>query len=322
MRESQMKRPYAVFLATVVIASCSSTDKTPDGGGGAAGMSAAGSSGTPNHAGSAGHSGGAGGLNAAGQGGTSAAGTSGSGGKGGAFGTGGGSGVAGAYGGGAGVGGSAGSAAAGGGGKGGAAGGGGASGAAGGGGKGGASGNGGSAGAAGGPAKYCDTHPLSPAPIVVTERFDFEDVGDSSQVLEYAVPSVCDEAAVANAVGSCGEWKYTPDATSPSVVRRRWISDPIGVKYAPVCMAAGMTRVTFAAKGNVGGEKVSFGASQATPIEITLTTTWTQYAISLTGVNYNTDAQGVLPGFFWLVDPVKNTGAVRFAVDDIKYVNN
>ncbi|MEI9952441.1 MAG: hypothetical protein WDO74_26545 [Pseudomonadota bacterium] len=83
-----------------------------------------------------------------------------------------------------------------------------------------------------------------------------------------------------------------------------------------------MTKVTFAARGDMGGEKVSFGASQAITIEVTLTNSWAHYSISLSGVNYNTDAQGVHPAFFWLVDPTKNSGTVRFAVDDIQYVNN
>ena len=53
-----------------------------------------------------------------------------------------------------------------------------------------------------------------------------------------------------------------------------------------------------------------------------MTTSWAQYSISLTGVNYNTDAQGALPGCFWLADPAKNAVAIRFAVDDIEDVDD
>jgi len=107
------------------------------------------------------------------------------------------------------------------------------------------------------------------------------------------------------------------------VVKHLWVSDLPNTSHPPVCMAAGMTKVTFAAKGGVGGgERVSFGASQATAVEFTLTPLWARYSISLAGVNYNTDAQGVQPGFFWLVDPIRNAGAITFAVDDILYVNN
>jgi len=188
----------------------------------------------------------------------------------------------------------------------------------------GASGNagtGGSGGSAGAPTKYCDTHPLASAPFTMTDHFDDEYVGDASaQVTEYALPDVCDEPAEANAVGTCGEWQYSPKATGATTVKLQWLADPIGVKYAPTCLAAGMTRVTFAAKGKLGGEKLTFGASQATPIVVTLTTSWTQYSISLAGVNYNSDVLGVQPGFFWQADPTN--GTIRFAVDDIKYVNN
>ncbi|HET7538644.1 MAG TPA: hypothetical protein VFK05_02195 [Polyangiaceae bacterium] len=181
-------------------------------------------------------------------------------------------------------------------------------------------GSAGSAGSGGAPTKYCDTHAISNAPVIVTDHFDDVYVGTASQVTEHALPSVCDDAAEANAVGSCAEWTYTPSTGSPSGVKLQWVSDAIGVKYAPTCMAPGMTRVTFAAKGAVGGEKLTFGASQATPIVVTLTTAWTQYSISLAGVAYNTDAVGVQPGFFWQTDPAN--GTIRFAVDDIKYVDN
>jgi hypothetical protein len=182
----------------------------------------------------------------------------------------------------------------------------------------GASGSSGTAGSGGAPAKYCDSHPLAPAPFTMTEHFDDAYVSGASQMTEHALPSVCPSKT--GAVGTCAEWTYKPDVSNPIAVKLQWLSDPAGVKYAPTCLVAGMTRVTFAAKGNAGGEKLTFGASQATPIVVTLTNAWAEYSISLTGVNYNSDAVGVQPGFFWQTDPAN--GTIRFAVDDIKYVNN
>jgi len=306
-----MNRLWGVSFAGLVLASCSSTTSTPGGSAGASGSgggSSTGTSGSANTAGSAGHADGEAGANSAAQGGANAGvgGSSAAGkGSGGASG-----GNAGASAGAAGSSGAAGASGASGGGSG-KAGGGGTSGAA------GAS----SGGSAGAPAKYCDTHALASAPFTVTDHFDDEYVGDASnQVTEYALPDVCDEPAEANAVGNCAEWQYTPKATGGTTVKLQWLSDPIGVKYAPTCLAPGMTRITFAAKGKVGGEKLTFGASQATPIVVTLTSSWTQYSISLSGVNYNSDVLGVQPGFFWQTDPAN--GTIRFALDDIKYVNN
>jgi len=308
-----MNRGYGVALASVLVASCSTTDPGQPGSAGASsvggGASVAGSGGTQNHAGSAGQStnnagrdnGGQGGSNSAGTGGSRAGGlggnASGAAGKGGASaaGAGGVAGSGGALGNSGGLSGSGGS--------------------------GGSGGNGGAGGSGGGPAKYCDTHPLAPAPFTVTDRFEDVYVGSvNGQVTEHALPDVCDDPAEANAVGTCAEWTYKPAATNPTPSKLQWRSDPATTTYAPTCLAPGMTRVTFAAKGAVGGEKLTFGASQATPQVITLTNAWAQYSISLAGVNYNSDSIGLQPAFFWQTDPAN--GKIRFAVDDIKYVNN
>jgi len=312
----------------LVLASCSSTDApTPAGGGasavagaGAAGSAAGGSAGLAHAGSSSGVPAGAGGASGAGAGAAGA--TSGAGGAGGSGGAGPSAGAGGASGGAGGAAGSSGVAGAG---AGGSAGKGGAGGSA---GKGGAGGNGGNAGGAGAPAKFCDGKTLLAAPVVVSDLFQVNQVGTmlNLQLTEYAAPSVCDEAPEASAVGHCGEYKYTPIANG-GTVKWQWISDPTGAPgdtYGPICMAAGMTKVMFRAKGNVGGEIVTFGASQATSVDITLTNAWAQYSISLTNVKYNSDSQGVQPGFFWTLAEATNPGktSVRFALDDIKYVTN
>jgi hypothetical protein len=307
-----MKRRYCLVFGVVLLASCSSTDAPSPAGAGASatagagsgGRPAGGSSGASSPGGSAGApSGGAG--NASGSAGISGAGSSAGGASGASSGAGGASGASSGAGGASGASGTAG-----------------ASGAA---GSAGAGGNGGSAGSAGAPAKYCDSHALVPAPVIVTEAFEVDQVGKdlNLQLSEYDFPAVCDEAAVMDGVGSCTEWEYKPE-TGGGTIKWQWVSDPAGIKYAPVCMAAGMTKVTFAARGKLGGEIVTFGASQATPVDITLTAEWKQYSISLANVKYNSDSQGVQPAFFWSLDASKNPGklSVRFAAGDIQYVNN
>ncbi len=306
-----MNRRYCLVFGVVVLASCSSTDAPAPAGGGASATAGANAAGSPAGGSSGASSAGAAGLaTSAGAGNVSgAAPGAGAGGT-----SGGASGAAGAN--------SAGAPA----GSGGASG---ASGASGAGGSAGKGGSGGNAGGAGAPAKYCDGKTLTPAPVIVTDRFNDNDDNSvtgkdlSDQLAEWVLPDNCDDSAEDNAVGSCHEYEYTPEPDG-GVVKWAWLSDPAGIKYAPVCMAAGMTKVAFRARGYLGGEKVTFGASQATPVDITLTTTWTQYSISLANVKYNSDSQGVQPGFYWTLVETLNPGkaSVRFDIDDIKYVND
>lgn len=110
--------------------------------------------------------------------------------------------------------------------------------------------------------------------------------------------------------------------------QNNWGTDP-GLN-----VAAGATQVTFYAKGDVGGEAVqfkvggindpmsamngnygdSFAVSSTTEI---LTTTWTQYTVSLTGASY---ASGVLGGFCWVAAATDGGNAnIKFYVDDIQW---
>jgi hypothetical protein len=313
-----MNRRYCLVFGVLALASCSSTDVPVVAGAGASAVAGAG--GSP-AAGSANIAAGAAGLfNAAGAAGTVAAGA----------GAGGSSGASGAS---SGAGGASGASSGAGGASGASDGAGGASGASGGaGGSAGKGGSGGNSGGAGAPAKYCDGKTLLPAPVIVSNYFDHNDDNSatgkdiSDQLTEWVVPDNCDDPAEDNAVGSCYEFEYTPE-TDGGAVKWAWLTDPSdtpGYKYALVCMAAGMTKVMFRARGYVGGEKVTFGASQATPVDVTLTNVWTQYSISLTNVKYNSDSQGVQPGFYWTLVETLNPGkaSVRFDIDDIKYVND
>jgi len=51
--------------------------------------------------------------------------------------------------------------------------------------------------------------------------------------------------------------------------------------------------VTFQARGAAGGEVVTFSAAGAAETPFTLTNAWKAYSISLVGVAYNTDLDGV-----------------------------
>jgi hypothetical protein len=91
--------------------------------------------------------------------------------------------------------------------------------------------------------------------------------------------------------------------------------------HPPVCIANGATKVTFQARGAAGGEVVTFSAAGAAEIPITLTTSWAEYMVPLSGVQYNTPDDGVDSGFFWKVAPPTPGGApVTFFVDDLQFV--
>jgi hypothetical protein len=96
-------------------------------------------------------------------------------------------------------------------------------------------------------------------------------------------------------------------------------------------IAPGATKVTFYAAGAAGGEQIQFctGGMNATgpttalpysdtlnvkPPAFTLTTQWTQYSLSLSGLTY-TD---IIGGFCWVAASTTTT-PIKFYVDDIQF---
>ncbi|HXK18979.1 MAG TPA: hypothetical protein VNG33_14305, partial [Polyangiaceae bacterium] len=172
-------------------------------------------------------------------------------------------------------------------------------------------------------AAYCDNKTLSPLPYTVNDGFQPSgwqgDIGAIS-VPTGVQPDAC-AARVANAVGICSVWRFTPNAVTPAWAGVTW-SKMWDAQYThpPVCLAAGATKVTFQARGAAGGEVVTFSAAGAAETAFTLTNAWKAYSISLVGVAYNTDADGVDSGFFWKVaPPTPAGGAVTFFIDNIQF---
>ncbi len=110
---------------------------------------------------------------------------------------------------------------------------------------------------------------------------------------------------------------------------QNWGTEP-GLVIAP-----GAKQVSFYAMGAVGGEQLTFksgginepisaanGAygdtfAVASPV-VTLTTTWTQYTISLQGASYS---EGVLGAFVWVASEVGDGGNenIKFYLDDLTW---
>jgi hypothetical protein len=99
-------------------------------------------------------------------------------------------------------------------------------------------------------------------------------------------------------------------------------------------VASGATSVTFYARGDVGGETVTFKAgginspistttgaygdtfTVSSPTEV-LTTDWQQYSLSLQGTSYE---GGVLGGFCWVANETDaGNGNIKFYVDDLQW---
>lgn len=96
----------------------------------------------------------------------------------------------------------------------------------------------------------------------------------------------------------------------------------------------GATKITFMAKGDIGGENIAFfmggigvddkdksypDSLEKTPLSdvISLTDTWTEYTIDLT--SKDKDKSHVIGGFAWVLDSSTNSNNVTFYLDEIKY---
>lgn len=91
----------------------------------------------------------------------------------------------------------------------------------------------------------------------------------------------------------------------------------------------GAARLTFWARGALGAEKVRFLVGGITgpyhdslqparkSLVLSLTPTWTQYAIDLAGANLTR----IGGGFGWIAEKANNLGGATFYLDDIRYEN-
>ena len=170
---------------------------------------------------------------------------------------------------------------------------------------------------------YCNSQVKSPLPYTVNEGF--QPSGWQGDVTAISSPTVAPDpcaARSAGAVGICSRWRFTPNATTPAWAGVSWskVWDAM-YTHPPVCVADGATKLTFQARGAVGGEQVTFSGAGAAEVPFTLTAAWKEYSISLVGVPYNTAVDGVDSGFFWKAGPATPAGApVTFFVDDIQFI--
>jgi hypothetical protein len=184
-----------------------------------------------------------------------------------------------------------------------------------------ASGGSGTAGTGGTPpaGPYCDGKAKEPLPY--TSNLGFIPSGWQGDIPAISADNIQPDGCAqrsANAVGTCSAWRYTPNAVTPAWSGVTWsrVWDA-NFTHEPVCLEAGATKVTFQAKGAAGGEQITVSAAGAAEYPITLTNEWKEYEIPLTGVTYNSYAEGVVSGFFWKTGPGPT---VTFFIDDIQFV--
>jgi hypothetical protein len=179
------------------------------------------------------------------------------------------------------------------------------------------------------PPAYCVANADSAVPFEVTTAFYASGwYGLNSQISVF--PS--DENVAANnclaprratcAIGGCSRWRFTPDAAAPSWAAVAWVNRAdANYTHEPICLPTGVKRISFFARGAVGGEVVAFGGAGVMEQPITLTAEWKEYSIDLTGVDYNNADAGVPSGLSWKVEPgAGQTAPVLFDIDNIRFV--
>ncbi|HEX6836554.1 MAG TPA: hypothetical protein VF334_08265 [Polyangia bacterium] len=135
--------------------------------------------------------------------------------------------------------------------------------------------------------------------------------------------------ASSSAAGSCHAVTYTPPASGGmgwGGVFWQYPANNWGMK-AGYALPAGAKKVTFQARGQKGGEKVTFLAggiqgagnpytdSVKATVTVTLTNTWMPYSIDLSGQSYSQ----VLGGFGWTMVATDAGARGAFFVDDIEW---
>jgi hypothetical protein len=138
----------------------------------------------------------------------------------------------------------------------------------------------------------------------------------------------------AAALGLCHTVTYAPLAATVTPAPLGWAgvywqypANNWGTK-AGFTIPPGATKVTFYAKGAAGGELIGFlaggiinmGSAYSDSLSvksptITLTTTWTQYSMDITGQTYTQ----VLGGFAWTMAAPAAGGTSKFYIDDIEW---
>jgi hypothetical protein len=153
--------------------------------------------------------------------------------------------------------------------------------------------------------------------------------GDFCATQQAGTSGACPGHALAGAVGQCWSVTVTPRTTACTdggVVKGwtgvRWqypANNWSTVGGLNICAA---TKMTFWAKGALGGETISFyGGNTGTPYEAklinqALTTTWTQYTVPFIAPGPDSN---VTQAFFWLANEPALGSTLSFMIDDIQW---
>lgn len=138
--------------------------------------------------------------------------------------------------------------------------------------------------------------------------------------------SDCNGNRPVNAQGNCHIASFEAFPAEATHVSASWLNFPGNWSRFPgLPIAPGATQISFQARGERGGEVVTFHASNTMPGAfpgtygvadqiLTLDSSWQRYSFDLTGVDYS---GGVSLAFGWTAELAGNTAPLRFYTDDI-----
>lgn len=180
------------------------------------------------------------------------------------------------------------------------------------------------------PKPFCDTQAAVTLPYTVNKTYQLSQWSPLAVTQVKAnndiMPAVTGCAMrPAGAVGDCSSWKYSSvyaEGAAPAPLWVQWVTqwDP-NHKADPICMPATAKAVTFSAKGAAGGEKILVSAGDGQQAkEITLTTEWATYFVSVDGIAFNSFTEGVIEGFAWSLNPIAETPTMVFYLDNLQWV--
>lgn len=177
--------------------------------------------------------------------------------------------------------------------------------------------NGGSGGTNPGP-QYCDDKTQEPIPYNLQDDYiPYLYFGDIADVTLDDQTSCDGEAAPDATIFGCTAWEYSAATGDHGGVTWSYPLNDFAVTMPGLCVNSGATEVEFYVRGDVGGEKILFGAGGGPRPVLTLTSGWTKHTVDLLSPPNTNTPGGVKEGFAWSATAADNPGGLRFYVGNI-----
>jgi hypothetical protein len=169
-----------------------------------------------------------------------------------------------------------------------------------------------------------------PVPFTVSDYYSPDGFwGDGATRGSLDVQRVCPEPLLAGAAGDCYAVSYTAGASRFAGVNWQYPHNNWGFDRGRQ-IAPGATKISFAARGSVGGEVVSFSAGQTGTVNphndafslsadrLTLTTDWIRHSVLLRGETYN-GPDGLIGAFVISMVAPDTNQPMLFYLTDVRW---